>query len=251
MRRSATSTTLILFEDNCESLGASLNGQLVRHLRRHQHVQHLLLPSHLDDGGRAARDRRHRDRAPGARDSQSRLGARPAGRHRSQSRPEPRRPFFEAYRFVVPGYNVRPLEICGAVGLEQLKKLDAHARDPPRERGAVRAAVRGRRAVHHPARARPQLVVQLHDHPESGDAASTAARDGRDAQGGHRLPHDYRRLLSCATKASSSSTTTSSASIVNANIAHDHGFFVGNHPRDLTAEISSCASAGPRHGRRR
>jgi CDP-6-deoxy-D-xylo-4-hexulose-3-dehydrase len=25
--------------------------------------------------------------------------------------------------------------------------------------------------------------------------------------------------------------------IVNANIAHDHGFFVGNHPRDLTAEI--------------
>ena len=25
--------------------------------------------------------------------------------------------------------------------------------------------------------------------------------------------------------------------IVNANLAHDHGFFVGNHPRDLTAEI--------------
>ena len=25
--------------------------------------------------------------------------------------------------------------------------------------------------------------------------------------------------------------------IVNANIAHDHGFFVGNHPRDLRAEI--------------
>jgi len=25
--------------------------------------------------------------------------------------------------------------------------------------------------------------------------------------------------------------------IVNANIAHDRGFFVGNHPRDLTAQI--------------
>ena len=24
----------------------------------------------------------------------------------------------------------------------------------------------------------------------------------------------------------------------NADIAHDHGFFVGNHPRDLTAEIT-------------
>ena len=33
-------------------------------------------------------------------------------------------PFFEAYRFVVPGYNVRPLELAGAVGLEQIKKLD-------------------------------------------------------------------------------------------------------------------------------
>src|SRR5262245_20453457 len=32
--------------------------------------------------------------------------------------------FFEAYRFILPGYNGRPLEFSGAVGLEQLKKLD-------------------------------------------------------------------------------------------------------------------------------
>lgn len=31
---------------------------------------------------------------------------------------------FEAYRAVVPGFNVRPLELTGAVGSEQLKKLD-------------------------------------------------------------------------------------------------------------------------------
>jgi len=31
--------------------------------------------------------------------------------------------FTEAFRFVLPGYNLRPLEISGAVGLEQLKKL--------------------------------------------------------------------------------------------------------------------------------
>lgn len=31
--------------------------------------------------------------------------------------------FMEAFRFVLPGYNVRPLEISAAVGLEQLKKL--------------------------------------------------------------------------------------------------------------------------------
>ena len=32
--------------------------------------------------------------------------------------------FFEAYRFILPGYNARPLELSGAVGIEQLKKLD-------------------------------------------------------------------------------------------------------------------------------
>lgn len=32
-------------------------------------------------------------------------------------------PFEESFKFVLPGYNVRPLEMSGAIGLEQLKKL--------------------------------------------------------------------------------------------------------------------------------
>ena len=32
-------------------------------------------------------------------------------------------PFEESFRFVLPGYNLRPLEMSGALGLEQLKKL--------------------------------------------------------------------------------------------------------------------------------
>ena len=31
--------------------------------------------------------------------------------------------FEESFRFVLPGYNVRPLELSGAIGLQQLKKL--------------------------------------------------------------------------------------------------------------------------------
>jgi CDP-4-dehydro-6-deoxyglucose reductase, E1 len=34
-------------------------------------------------------------------------------------------PFKEAFRFVLPGYNVRPLELSGAIGIEQIKKLPA------------------------------------------------------------------------------------------------------------------------------
>jgi dTDP-4-amino-4,6-dideoxygalactose transaminase len=32
-------------------------------------------------------------------------------------------PFEESFKFVLPGYNVRPLEMSGAIGVEQLKKL--------------------------------------------------------------------------------------------------------------------------------
>lgn len=32
--------------------------------------------------------------------------------------------FYESYRFILPGYNVRPLEMSGAIGIAQLKKLD-------------------------------------------------------------------------------------------------------------------------------
>lgn len=31
--------------------------------------------------------------------------------------------FEESFKFVLPGYNLRPLELSGAIGLEQLKKL--------------------------------------------------------------------------------------------------------------------------------
>lgn len=33
--------------------------------------------------------------------------------------------FEESFRFVLPGYNVRPLEMSGAIGSEQLKKIDS------------------------------------------------------------------------------------------------------------------------------
>lgn len=32
-------------------------------------------------------------------------------------------PFKESFRFVLPGYNVRPLELSGAIGLKQVEKL--------------------------------------------------------------------------------------------------------------------------------
>jgi dTDP-4-amino-4,6-dideoxygalactose transaminase len=44
-------------------------------------------------------------------------------------------PFEESFKFVLPGYNVRPLEMSGAIGQEQLKKLPGFIRTR-RENGA-------------------------------------------------------------------------------------------------------------------
>ena len=37
--------------------------------------------------------------------------------------------FTESFRFVLPGYNVRPIEMSGAIGIEQLKKLPSFIRN--------------------------------------------------------------------------------------------------------------------------
>jgi CDP-4-dehydro-6-deoxyglucose reductase, E1 len=49
-------------------------------------------------------------------------------------------PFEEAFRFVLPGYNVRPLEMSGAIGIEQVKKLPALITER-RKNGALMQAV--------------------------------------------------------------------------------------------------------------
>jgi len=44
-------------------------------------------------------------------------------------------PFEESFKFILPGYNVRPLEMSGAIGIEQLKKLPSFIAER-RENGA-------------------------------------------------------------------------------------------------------------------
>ncbi|MEX2375910.1 MAG: DegT/DnrJ/EryC1/StrS family aminotransferase [Dehalococcoidia bacterium] len=49
--------------------------------------------------------------------------------------------FDESFRFVLPGYNVRPLEMSGAIGLEQLRKLPEFVRIRRSNADLFRAAI--------------------------------------------------------------------------------------------------------------
>ena len=144
--------------------------------------------------------------------------------------------FFEAYNFILPGYNVRSTELNAAVGLVQLKKLpDFIARR--RENLALFQSLFG-----HDDR----FIIQKENGKSSSfcfpiildpkraaqreqvlKALSQADIGHRIITGGNFLRHDVIKYYDyeCV------------GDIVNANIAHDHGFFTGNHPFDLRAQI--------------
>ena len=152
---------LIMFEDNCESLGASLNGQLCgtfgdvntfstfysHHISTMEGGLLVTNDTEIDHLARAIRNHGWARDVP--RDSVVNQGQ------------EHDDPFFEAYRFVVPGYNVRPLELAGAVAssLKSSRQLATRGgRSPFRDASE-------NDTVHH-QRENGEIVVQLHHDPE-------------------------------------------------------------------------------------
>jgi CDP-6-deoxy-D-xylo-4-hexulose-3-dehydrase len=144
--------------------------------------------------------------------------------------------FFEAYRFILPGYNVRPMEISAAVGQEQIKKLPA-----------MTAARRANWHYFKESFAGDDRFITQREHGKSSTFSFTiilnpvhrldrnrvfaALREAdigfRMITGGNFLRHDAIRHFdhSCH------------GVMENADLAHDSGFFVGNHPFDLKPQI--------------
>ncbi len=144
--------------------------------------------------------------------------------------------FFEAYRFILPGYNARPLELSGAIGIEQLKKLD----------GMVEQRRRNAKLFTELFAGDERFIIQKENgnsswfaftvilNPRHGADRKRVMQALKDADigyriitGGNFLRHDVIKYFDYDTV----------GDIVNANIAHDRGFFVGNHPQDLSVQI--------------
>jgi CDP-6-deoxy-D-xylo-4-hexulose-3-dehydrase len=111
-----------LIEDNCESMGARLGGRWTGRFGRVGTFS-TFFSHHLStmEGGVCLTDDDELH--------QILLSLRAHGWTRGltwSSRladPDPRGPFHDAFRFILPGYNVRPLEVCGAIGLVQIERL--------------------------------------------------------------------------------------------------------------------------------
>jgi len=148
---------------------------------------------------------------------------------------------FEAYRFILPGYNVRPIEMCGAIGREQLKKLPGFTEVRRRNMHLFQELFGGdeRFIIQREHGKSSAFSLTLILNPKLGedrDRVFSALREAdigfRIITGGCFLRHDAIRYFDYDTV----------GEIRNANVAHDRGFFVGNHPFDLTEEIERLHS---------
>jgi len=226
---------LILFEDNCESMGASLNGRLAGTFGDVGTFS-TFYSHHIStmEGGVLVTN--HTELAHVARSMRAHGWTRdlPADTEIYDKRDED---FFEAYRFILPGYNARPLEIAGAIGVEQLKKLDAMVE--ARRRNAVlfqKLFARDERFIIQRENGRSSwfcFTIILNpglriDRGKVMAALKKADIGYRIITGGNFLRHDVTRYFDYERV----------GEIRNADIAHDRGFFVGNHPQDLTPQIT-------------
>ncbi len=121
LRKICAENDLILAEDNCESMGASLNGEKAGAFGLFGTFSTFF--SHhictMEGGVVITDDRKLYDNMLSIR-AHGWVRDLPEDTHLPMD-PDP---FVRQFRFVLPGYNLRPIEMEGALGLPQLAKLD-------------------------------------------------------------------------------------------------------------------------------
>lgn len=146
-------------------------------------------------------------------------------------------PFEESYRFVLPGYNVRPTEINSAIGLEQLRKLPEFLR-VRRENAAF---FQDRLKDH------PWFIIQKEIGKSSWFGFSLLQKS--------EAPFDRKKVIAllqqngieCRPIVAGNFARNEvvkrfdyeiHGKLENADYIHQHGFFVGNHHYDIKEQIS-------------
>jgi CDP-4-dehydro-6-deoxyglucose reductase, E1 len=113
---------IVLIEDNCESMGATLNGRQMGTFGLMGSFSSFF-SHHIStmEGGMVVTDDEELYHILLALRAHGWTRNLPKFNH--VTTPKSEDAFTESFRFVLPGYNVRPLEMSGAIGLAQLRKL--------------------------------------------------------------------------------------------------------------------------------
>jgi len=144
---------------------------------------------------------------------------------------------FEAYRFILPGYNVRSTELSAVLGIEQLKKLKKMTEQRRKNLKVFQSLFIGdqRFIIQKENGVSSAFSFTIILNPEMNidrRKVFSSLKDNdigfRIITGGCILRHEVIKYYDYETP----------DEIINANIAHDFGFFVGNYPQDLTKQLT-------------
>lgn len=149
-------------------------------------------------------------------------------------------PFEESFRFVLPGYNLRPLEMSGALGIEQLKKLTGLI-DGRRRNGTL---VQQKLATH------PNFMIQKEIGESSWFGFSLVLRENAEIQRSDFVKQLTELGFECRPIVGGNFAKNSvvkyfdysiHSDLRNADYIDSNGIFVGNHhyPMDDAIDILS------------
>jgi len=161
--------SVVLIEDNCESLGAKFNGRCAGTFGVMGSYS-TFFSHHIStmEGGLIATDNEELYhillslRAHGWTRDLPKINL-VSGKKSDE-------PFEESFRFVLPGYNVRPLELEGAVGVEQVRRLPVFIRERRKNGDLFRSVLRDH----------PDILIQTEIGESSWFGFSMVIRPGSD-----------------------------------------------------------------------
>lgn len=234
MRRFADERGLYFIEDNCESLDADLGGRKTGTFG-HLSTFSSFFSHHIStmEGGMVVTDDRELFELVKSMRAHGWVRDLPADSVLFGKRDND---FYEAYRFILPGYNVRPIEMSGAIGLEQIKKLPAMTAQRRKNWALFQELFAGDN----------RFIIQR----ENGKSSAFSFTIVLNSEAGLSRPRIMDRLKQadigyrvitggCFTRHDVIKYYDYECvnGLPNANLVHDQGFFVGNHPFDLTPQI--------------
>lgn len=150
-------------------------------------------------------------------------------------------PFKESFRFVLPGYNVRPLEMSGALGLEQVKKLPMLVSERRKNAALMQDAMSNH----------PLVMIQREIGESSWFGFSLVIRPGVDltreqlVKKLNALGFEVRPIVAgnfAKNEVVKYFNSEVSGTLVNAEHIDNNGLFVGNHHYSIAEAITQLKS---------
>jgi len=144
--------------------------------------------------------------------------------------------FEESFRFVLPGYNVRPVEMSGAIGIEQLKKLPSFLKQR-RENAKLFVEL---------FKDHPDFIIQKDIDNSSWFGFSLIIKPGSNLRRKDVISKLQENNIDCRPIVTGNFTRNevmkyfdyeTHQELKNADYLHENGFFVGNSQIGLMSEI--------------